>query len=159
MVIHIERSIFALKTNRQEFTQKAGAAAPKEAWWYTSWWWHSRCSSVSPLSIWLPHLRDGCCFLGESSLKSRSGGLTIAVIYFPSQTLSELKFFASDRRCFSAEMWGGVGRTEASPRISAVLFSSYKLPKTVTVTTLLLFGQVTLLCGTFLCIKLREGTV
>ena len=32
------------------------------------------------------------------------------------------------------------------------LFSSYKLPKTVTVTTLLLFGPVTLLCGTFLCI-------
>ena len=32
------------------------------------------------------------------------------------------------------------------------LFSSYKLLKTVTVTTLLLFGPVTLLCGTFLCI-------
>ena len=25
---------------------------------------------------------DGGCFLGESSLKSRSGGLTAAVIYF-----------------------------------------------------------------------------
>ena len=32
------------------------------------------------------------------------------------------------------------------------LFSSYKLPKTVAVTTLLLFGPVTLLCATFLCI-------
>ena len=29
-----------------------------------------------------------------------------------------------------------------------------KLPKTVTVTTLLLFGHVTLLSGTFLCIML-----
>ena len=36
-----------------------------------------------------------------------------------------------------------------SPRICAV----------VTVTTLLLFGHVTLLCETFLCIKLSEGPV
>ena len=36
---------------------------------------------------------------------------------------------------------------------AAVFFTLYKLPKTVTVTTLLLFGNVTLLCGTFLCIK------
>ena len=35
-------------------------------------------------------------------------------------------------------------------------FASYKLPKTITVTTLLLFDHVTLLCGTFLFIKLRE---
>ena len=39
-----------------------------------------------------------------------------------------------------------------------VSFSTYKLPKTVTV-TLLLFGSVTLLCGTFLFIKLSEGPV
>ena len=38
-------------------------------------------------------------------------------------------------------------------------FSLYKLPKTVTVTTLLLFGHVTLLCGKFLFIKLSEGPV
>ena len=38
-------------------------------------------------------------------------------------------------------------------------FSSYKLPKTVTVTALLLFGHVTLICGTFLFIKLSEGPV
>ena len=30
---------------------------------------------------------------------------------------------------------------------------------TVTVIMLLLFGSVTLLCGTFLCIKLSEGPV
>ena len=45
-----------------------------------------------------------------------------------------------------------VRRTDASPRITVVYFSSYKLPKTVTVTMLLLFGHVTLLCGTFLFI-------
>ena len=36
--------------------------------------------------------------------------------------------------------------------IAAVFFSSYKLPKTVRVTMLLLFGPVELLCGTFLFI-------
>ena len=36
-------------------------------------------------------------------------------------------------------------------------FSSYKL--TVTVTTLLLFGNVMLLCGTFLFVLLSEGPV
>ena len=62
---------------------------------------------------------------------------------------------------FRSEMWLRVGRTggrsDASPGTSDVLFSSYKLPKTVT--TLLLFGPVTLLCGTFLFIKLSEGPV
>ena len=74
---------------------------------------------------------------------------------FSSQTLGELKFLDRDRRCFSGR--GRVDRmdwrTNASPRISEVFFSSYKLPKTVTVTTLLLFGHVMLLCGKFLCIK------
>ena len=45
--------------------------------------------------------------------------------------------------------------TDTSSCITAVFFSSYKLPKTVTVTMLWLlfysyFGPVTLLCGTFL---------
>ena len=39
--------------------------------------------------------------------------------------------------------------TDASPCISAVFSSSYKLLKTVTVSTLPLFGQVMLLCGKF----------
>ena len=65
MVIHTERSSSALKTNLREFTQKAGAAAPKEARWYASWWWCSRCSPVSSLSIWLPHSQDGGCVIGE----------------------------------------------------------------------------------------------
>ena len=38
-------------------------------------------------------------------------------------------------------------------------FSTYKLPKTVTVTILILFGHVTLLFGKFLFIKLSEGPV
>ena len=46
--------------------------------------------------------------------------------------------------------------TDNSPRITAVLFSSYKL---LPVATLLLFGPVTLLCGTFLFILLSEVPV
>ena len=38
--------------------------------------------------------------------------------------------------------------TDTSPRISAVFLP--ELPKTLPVTTLMLFGPVTLLCGTFL---------
>ena len=64
-------------------------------------------------------------------------------------------------------MWRRVGRTDgrtdkrtdASLHISAVFFSLYKLPETVTVTVLPLFGHVTLLCGTFLFIYLSEGVV
>ena len=52
---------------------------------------------------------------------------------------------------------GRTGRlTDTSPRTAVDFFSSYKLPKTVTVTMLLLFGHVTLLCGTFLFIKLSQ---
>ena len=43
--------------------------------------------------------------------------------------------------------------------LHGIFSSSYKLPKTVTVTTLLLFGHVTLLGGKFLFIKLSEGPV
>ena len=43
-----ERSISALKTNRREFTQKAGAAAPTEVWRYTSWWWRRCVFKVFP---------------------------------------------------------------------------------------------------------------
>ena len=38
-----------------------------------------------------------------------------------------------------------------------MFFSSYNLPKTLPVTTLLLFGHVTLHYGTFLFILLGEG--
>ena len=60
-------------------------------------------------------------------------------------------------------MWGRAGRTggrtDASPCTAAVFFSSYKLPVTLTVTTLLLFSSATLLCGTFVCFQLSEGPV
>ena len=49
--------------------------------------------------------------------------------------------------------------TDTSPRITAVFFSSRKVLKTLPVTMLLLFGPVTLLCGTFLFILLREGSI
>ena len=77
---------------------------------------------------------------------------------------------------FQAEMCQRVGRTDritdrmidrmtdTSSCITAVFFSSYKLPKTVTVTMLWLlfysyFGPVTLLCGTFLFVLLSEGSL
>lgn len=51
------------------------------------------------------------------------------------------------------------GRTDTSPRTALLLVFSYNLPKTVTVTTLLLFDHVTLLCGKFLFIKLSQLSV
>ena len=53
---------------------------------------------------------------------------------------------------FRAEMWRRVSRTDSSPQITVVFFCKYKLQKTLPVTTLLLFGHATLLCGTFLFI-------
>ena len=41
------------------------------------------------------------------------------------------------------------GRTDTSPRVTVVYFSSNKLPKTDAVTTFVLFGHVTLLWGHF----------
>ena len=38
--------------------------------------------------------------MGESSLKSQSGGLTVIEIYFQHKHLV-IKVFAGDRRCFS----------------------------------------------------------
>ena len=49
--------------------------------------------------------------------------------------------------------------TDTSPRTTVVFFSSYKLSKTLPVIMLLLFGHVTLFCGTFLLILLSEGSV
>ena len=54
-------------------------------------------------------------------------------------------------------MWQRLGRTgDTCPGITAVFLSSYKLPERWPVTTLLLFGHVMLLCGTFLFILLSE---
>ena len=55
--------------------------------------------------------------------------------------------------------WRTDRRMDASPRTAVVFFSSYKLPKTVPVTTLPLFGHVTLLCGKCIYFKLSEGPV
>ena len=111
------------------------------------------------LSDFVTHV-EGWCFLGESTLKSLSWGLTITVILFSRQTLV----------FFQAEMWRRVGRTgrrtDTSPRITVVFFSSYMLPKTVTVTTFLtLFGPVmlllfsSLLFSSLLFILLSEGSM
>ena len=47
---------------------------------------------------------DGGGFLGESLLRSQSGGLTVTEIYFSTQTLGELKFFPVTDAVFWAEM-------------------------------------------------------
>ena len=49
--------------------------------------------------------------------------------------------------------------TDTSPCITVVFFSSYKLPKTLPVTTLLLLGPEMLLCGSFLFKLLSERFV
>ena len=60
-------------------------------------------------------------------------------------------------------MWQRVSRTDrmtdASPHITWVFSSSYKLQQTLPVTTLLLFGPVTLLCGSLLFHLKTEGSV
>ena len=49
MVIHTERSISAIPP--WKFTQKAGTAAPKEAWQYTSCWWRQCFPGVPPVNL------------------------------------------------------------------------------------------------------------
>ena len=71
--------------------------------------------------------------------KSRSGGLTVMVI----STQALFTFFARDRCSFLGR---SIGRTNTSLRTAVVFFPSNKLPKTLT--TVLLFGHVTLLCRT-----------
>ena len=79
-----------------------------------------------------------------------------------SQILGELMFLLVTNTFFrwkcEEESVGQAGGRRFS-MYSCGIFSSYQLPKTVTVTTLLLFGPVMLLCGTFLCISLSEGPV
>ena len=153
MVIHTEWSSSTLKTNHREFTQKAGAAAPREAWWYTSWW-HWRCSPPCP-----PCQSDSLTRGTEAVLWGKVHW-SLGPECYPSWWFIfitntqwvkvfcwwQMLFFG--QKCDEESAKGG--RTDASPHIYAVFFSSYKLSKTVTFTTLLLFGHVTLLWRTFL---------
>ena len=81
--------------------------------------------------------------------------------FFNTNTWWVKSFLPVTDTVFREEMWWRLGRTggrtDPSPCITAVFFSSYKVPKTVTVTTLLLFGHVTLLYGIFIFILLSEG--
>ena len=78
------------------------------------------------------------------------------VIFFSTQTLGDLKFSAGGRRCFlgskydeeSARQTGGQTGRQTLFHITL----QYFFQKAVTVTTLLLFGPVTLHCRTFLFI-------
>ena len=63
---------------------------------------------------------------------------------FSGGKFTEVSVGKADRRSdfFSSQTLGRTGGgMDASLLISSVFFSSYKLPKTVTVTTLLLFGH------------------
>ena len=74
------------------------------------------------------------------------------------QTHGELIFLPGTDTVFLAEMWPRFSRTdrmtEASPGITAVFFPSCKLPKTIPMTSLLLFGPVT----AFLFYLMSEGS-
>ena len=102
-------------------------------------------------------------FSGRSSLKSRSKGLAVTVIYFHHKHSVSSSFLPVTDSVLRAEMCKEVvGRADGQTLVHIQLwyfFSSYKLPKTVTVTTLLLFGHVMLLCGKYIFIKLSEGRV
>ena len=115
----------------------------------------TRCLSYLLLVWSITHYKNypyKASFPGEHSLMSQSRGLTVVVIYFHHKHSVNKSFLLVTDAVFWAEMWQRVGRTGGG-------FSSYKLQKTVTVTTLLLFGHVTLLCGKFLFIELSEGPV
>ena len=105
------------------------------------------------------------CFMGESSLKSQSGGLWVAVIFFQHKHSEQwakviyrrqMLFFGQNRDEESVGQVGGQMLLCAQLRY---FFASHSLLKTVTVTMLLLFDHVTLLCGTFFFILLSEGSV
>ena len=66
---------------------------------------------------------------------------------------------AFDRCCFLSRIWGRVSRTDASPHTAVVFVFFIEVAKDSSSSMLLLFGPVTLLCGTFLCIWLSEGPV
>ena len=72
---------------------------------------HNYIIAISKLdAVWLTR-GDGGCFLGESSRKSRSGGLTVAVIYFHHQHLVSSSFLSVTYAVFQIEMWRRVSRT------------------------------------------------
>ena len=87
--------------------------------------------------------------------------------FFSTQTLvtDTGEFFAGDRQFFGQkrdyELVGQAGEQMLLHLYLLYFFhhTSCQGPLPVTVTTLLLFGHVTLLCGTFLYILLSEGPV
>ena len=104
--------------------------------------------AISKLNaVWLTR-GDGGCFLGKSSLKSRSVGLTVAGIFFYTNTLW-VNFFCRWQMLFFGQKCDEelVGRPGGQTLLLIYLQNlfSCKLPvKTVTVTTLLLLGHITL---------------
>lgn len=80
---------------------------------------------------------------------ARGGGMLFSRAKFIEVTLGKAdccRSYVGDRRCFSGRVGRTDGMTETFPGMDSVFFTSYKLPKTLPATMLLLFGPVMLLC-------------
>ena len=104
----------------------------------------------------------------EPWLKNRDTNRIVSLVYRYSTSLNTSPFYTASPHYLRSggspilRRWSFTQREASppSPRTTVVFFhSSYKLPKTLTVTTLLLFGHVTLLCGKLLFIKLSDRPV
>ena len=101
---------------------------------------HNYIITINKLdTVWLT-CGDGGCFLGESSLKSRQEDWRSRWFIIKVSCQWQMLFFG--QKC-AEEQDGRFSRCDCD-------ISFLKCPKTVTVFMLLLFGPVTLLCGTFL---------
>ena len=125
-------------------------------------------------AVWLSHLRGWMLSSGGKVTKVSVRGVDRHCDFFQDSNYNKTtvegekhlvssSFLPVTDAVFWAEMWQRVGwtdmMTDTSPHITAVFFSSYKMPKTLPVTMWLLFGPVTLLFGTFVFILLSEGSV
>ena len=96
---------------------------------------------------------------GREAVFWGKGPWSLGLEGWPSQCFFFLFFFITNthfgQKCDEESVGQAGGQTGGQTLHHAQLwymFSSYKLPKTVTVTMVQLFGHVTLLCGTFLFI-------
>ena len=97
-------------------------------------------------AVWLSHSRDGGCFLWESSLKTQSGRLTVAVIYFHHKHSASWSFLPVTEGVFRQTCnEESVGREDG--RFSTYSYSISFHTKTIT---------VSYFCGTFLCSWVKD---
>ena len=130
--------VLVVRADRRETVTTTTQYWKANTWWVQVFWSESH-HIITAIQLWdLPGSapRDRCSFSGRNGMTDR--------------IIDRMKDRLTDRV------------TEAFPR-SVVFFSTYMLPKTLPVTTELLFGMVTLLCGlkcgTFLFYLMSEGSV